>query len=344
MEQHAVPQQISSYQFRLVGDMTLKQFFQLAGGVLIGLLIYATGLPGLIKWPLIIFFSLFGAALAFLPFEERPLSQWILAFFRSVYSPTIFSWNQTPGITYFQPEPQETPKKPKPAETGLIRTKDHPSGSILSSLESAEESFLSKITDLFKVNEKVPTPVPAPTAQATTQPATQPAQPVGVKIPQTPLIQTTPPSQTPRPQIVIEEQIPAQPQPPTTLPASPVSQTLPEQQVQRVATAQFSDQAAPPMPPSQPDTITGQVMDPEGGIVEGAILEVRDIAGRPVRALKTNKVGHFMIVTPLLAGKYELVTEKEGLVFEPITFTAEGKTIPPIAIRAKTRERGTHEA
>ncbi len=340
MEQHAVPQQISSYQFRLVGDMTLKQFFQLAGGVLIGLLIYATGLPGLIKWPLIIFFSLFGAALAFLPFEERPLSQWIFAFFRSVYSPTIFSWNQTPGITYFQPEPQETPQKPKPAETGLIRTKDHPSGATLASLESAEESFLSKITGLFKAAGEAPTPAPAPAAQTTTQPT----QPPGVKIPQTPLIQTTPPSQTPRPQIVIEEQVPAQPQPPTTAPAAPVGETLPGQQVQRVATAQFSDQAAPPMPPSQPDTITGQVMDPEGGIVEGAILEVRDIAGRPVRALKTNKVGHFMIVTPLLPGKYELVTEKEGLVFEPITFTAEGKIIPPIAIRAKTREKSTHEA
>ena len=31
-ESHPIPQQISSYQFRLVGDMTLKQFFQLARG------------------------------------------------------------------------------------------------------------------------------------------------------------------------------------------------------------------------------------------------------------------------------------------------------------------------
>ncbi|KKR52786.1 MAG: hypothetical protein UT88_C0021G0001, partial [Candidatus Woesebacteria bacterium GW2011_GWD2_40_19] len=38
MEQHPIPQNISSYQFRLVGDMTLKQFFQLAGGFLVGLI------------------------------------------------------------------------------------------------------------------------------------------------------------------------------------------------------------------------------------------------------------------------------------------------------------------
>ena len=36
METHPVPQNISSYEFRLVGDMTLKQFLYLAGGILLG--------------------------------------------------------------------------------------------------------------------------------------------------------------------------------------------------------------------------------------------------------------------------------------------------------------------
>ncbi len=110
-QQHPIPQQISSYQFRLVGDMTLKQFFQIAGGALISLLFYASNLPGLIKWPLVIFFALLGVALAFLPFEERPLQQWIIVFFKSVYSPTLYSWKKTekPEI-FFQEEavvPQE---------------------------------------------------------------------------------------------------------------------------------------------------------------------------------------------------------------------------------------------
>ena len=56
-QQHPIPQQISSYQFRLVGDMTLKQFFQLAGGALVSLLFYASPLHPLIKWPFIIFFA-----------------------------------------------------------------------------------------------------------------------------------------------------------------------------------------------------------------------------------------------------------------------------------------------
>jgi hypothetical protein len=76
-------------------------------------------------------------------------------------------------------------------------------------------------------------------------------------------------------------------------------------------------------------------MDSNGKIVEGAIMEIKDIAGRPVRALKTNKLGHFMIVTPLMNGRYEIVTEKEGQVFEPITFETKGEIIPPIAIKGK---------
>src|SRR3990170_4811369 len=106
MEQHAIPQQISSYQFRLVGDMTLKQFFQLAGGALVGLLFYASPLHPLIKWPFILFFTLLGVALAFLPLHERPLEKWIVAFFRSIYSPTIFYWQKVPAKSHFQEEAQ----------------------------------------------------------------------------------------------------------------------------------------------------------------------------------------------------------------------------------------------
>ena len=76
-------------------------------------------------------------------------------------------------------------------------------------------------------------------------------------------------------------------------------------------------------------------MDNDGKIIEGAILEIRDLAGRPLRALRSNKVGHFMIVTSLPNGQYELKIEKEGFVFEPVTFTTEGELIPPIAIRAQ---------
>jgi hypothetical protein len=48
-EQHPIPQQISAYHFRLVGDMTLKQFFEVAGGAIIALIIYSTNLHRLLS-------------------------------------------------------------------------------------------------------------------------------------------------------------------------------------------------------------------------------------------------------------------------------------------------------
>ena len=84
--------------------MTLKQFFQVAGGIVIALIIYSSGIIGIVKWPLVIIFALSGVALAFLPLEERPLERWIIAFFRSVYSPTLFFWKRSETLPSFFPE------------------------------------------------------------------------------------------------------------------------------------------------------------------------------------------------------------------------------------------------
>jgi hypothetical protein len=94
-------------------------------------------------------------------------------------------------------------------------------------------------------------------------------------------------------------------------------------------------EAAPPNPPTVANTVVGQIFDKEGKIVNGAILEIRDAAGRPVRALRSNMLGHFIIVTPLQNGAYEIIPEKEGLAFDTLTFEARGEIIPPIAIRAR---------
>lgn len=339
MEQHPIPQQISSYQFRLVGDMTLKQFFQVAAGALISLLIYSTNLYPLIKWPLIIFSFGFGAALAFLPFEERPLSRWILAFFKSIYSPTIFLWQRKEdGYQFFQEEASV------PKDTGIIaphgevvlenylKTLPDQGLSFLANLEGYEQSFLDKIKDIFSaaVTPIKTSPVEPPKKEVIPQPQAPLRQPA-----------TTPPS-TPvavasmgfRPKIVIEEKPVAEKATEKREFTTKVSPILTEEKI-TTTQAQFSLEAAPPNPPTIPNTIVGQVMDPTGKIVEGAILEIRDLAGRPVRALRSNKVGHFMIVTALTNGSYDIITEKEGLIFDPVTFEATGEIIPPIAIKAR---------
>ncbi len=119
MEQHPIPQQISSYEFRLVGNMTLKQFFKVAGGLVIAFIFYSSHLSFIIKWPLVLSFGLLGIALAFLPVNERPLEVWIFAFVKSVLSPTIYLWQKqltTLDIfdTSFKEEEEEEEEEEEP--------------------------------------------------------------------------------------------------------------------------------------------------------------------------------------------------------------------------------------
>ena len=354
MEQHPVPQQISSYQFRLVGDMTLKQFFELAGGALIGLLFYASSIPALFKWPLIIIFFLAGAALAFLPFEDRPLEVWVIAFLRSIYSPTLYYWSKTTvKPKYFQDESVNAPNIGVVAPGGEAKLNKYLSeaasqgASYSAGLEEKEKGFLTKVTGIFgqfipgsatlTTREAKIEPQPAIYAETVEVPLAGTSQPQTQKpltIPQTEPISTSDPQKRMTVRVFEQEEpktqetpvpvapIPQTPQVPTTPPPAPPQQ------------AQFSAAASPPMPPAHPNTLSGQVLDNSGRIIEGAILEIKDAAGRPVRAVKTNKLGHFFIVTPLSDGTYEILTEKDGYDFATVTFKAEGTIIPSIAIRA----------
>lgn len=95
MEQHPVPQPITNYEFRLVGDMTIKQFGKLSGFLILALIVYGINPPiAFLKWFLIILFVVLGFLVAFVPFQGRPLDIWIIAFFKRIYSPTQFIWKQ----------------------------------------------------------------------------------------------------------------------------------------------------------------------------------------------------------------------------------------------------------
>ncbi len=74
--------------------MTLKQFAELCVGCIAALITYATNLPDVIKWPLIILFVCLGAMVAFVPFEERPLDHWVTTFISVLYRPTQFFWKK----------------------------------------------------------------------------------------------------------------------------------------------------------------------------------------------------------------------------------------------------------
>lgn len=319
-EQHPVPQQISSYQFRLVGDMTLKQFFQLAAGAVVGLIIYSLPLPGFFKWPLIAIVVIGGAAFAFLPIQDRPLEQWLIAFFRSIYAPTIFVWKKAEKPEeYFAAE--ATVPQPAIPDDAIGQTVAHDVPTQV--MEQNEQNFLSRLSSMFGGKQFNPLTAPAPKPPASPETAleVQQAQAEPRLVEQKPIEVTPKGFAPPAPQVPV-----------TT---GPVGQVFNATATPQTQAAQFSPEAAPPLPPTNPNIIVGQAMDVNGKIVEGAIIEITDSEGRPVRALKTNKAGHFMIVTPLSNGEYSLTTEKQELSFKPVKLTLTGAIVPPIAIKSE---------
>lgn len=98
MKEHAIPQDITGYKFHIVGNMTLKQFLEVGAGVVFAFFIYKTNLISVVKWPLVLLSSSFGAALAFLPIAERPLDHWFVTFFSILYKPTKFFWRKESRI------------------------------------------------------------------------------------------------------------------------------------------------------------------------------------------------------------------------------------------------------
>src|SRR3990167_4953203 len=101
MEQHPVPQHIASFEFKLFGNLTIRQFVNLAIPASVGGIIFFSGLPDIIKFPLSGLFVGFGLLIALAPFGGRPFHKWIMAFFKAILSPTQRIWIKEAKIPEF---------------------------------------------------------------------------------------------------------------------------------------------------------------------------------------------------------------------------------------------------
>jgi len=111
-KQHPVPQNIMEVEFKLIGDMTIRQFSYVAVGGFLCYLIFSGGLPALIRWPLLFLVGFLSLGLAFLPVEEQGLDEWIRNFFVATYSPTQRVWGGRKGGQ----KPARAPQAKKPPE------------------------------------------------------------------------------------------------------------------------------------------------------------------------------------------------------------------------------------
>lgn len=372
-QSHPVPQNVTSFEFHLVGDMTLKQFGYLAAGLGFAYLIFvlfAADSP-YIAWPVIAISSLFGAAFAFLPIYERPLDHWVSAFFKAVSKPTKMSYKS-------QVLTKEDPlfKKRLPTYLKMLSGINNP----LPTSALINPVLTGKITSEksmeFNTN---PQPVLNQTA---------PLQSTKIEVPLIPNLVITTPAQTkPVPLTEGEQlkktvelakdaqdtqtkvrQIETQIEEIKTKAATPGEN--PREYVEKfenllgnlqdlnkeagelakqmaIVTKTTSPKPSPLINAVKaqniptltlttfPNIINGVVTDAQGNYVENAIIVAHDKQGLPVRALKSNKLGQFIAATPLPDGTYTMVVEKEGMIFDVIEVELKGEIMQPIISQAK---------
>jgi PrgI family protein len=95
MDNHPIPQDITGFQFKLIGEMTVKQFAYLSIGIVLGWFIaFLFPLPGIVKFPVGFLIAGLGVALAFLPFEGRPLDTMLLNFMGSLTHPNQYLYRK----------------------------------------------------------------------------------------------------------------------------------------------------------------------------------------------------------------------------------------------------------
>jgi len=102
MEQgHPIPRQITTFEFKLIGFLTLRQFIYLLIFIPSGYIAYALFPIPLLNILVGIIVGSIGPALAFLPINDRPLEVWIRNLIKRLASPTQYFYKKQNQPLYF---------------------------------------------------------------------------------------------------------------------------------------------------------------------------------------------------------------------------------------------------
>ncbi len=108
MDQHPVPRQITSFEFKLIGFMTLKQFLYLLVFFPLGFIVYKIFPIPFINILLGVVVGIFGLALAFIPVNERPLDVWMRNLIKRLISPTQYTYEKVNAMMRVHPADSRT--------------------------------------------------------------------------------------------------------------------------------------------------------------------------------------------------------------------------------------------
>src|SRR5258708_561662 len=98
MDQHPIPQDVTGFQFKLIGTMTVKQFGYVASGVVMAVILYYLPLNSafgiLLKVLMVPLFGASGVIIAFVPLEGRPIDIMATNFVKALFSPNQYIYHR----------------------------------------------------------------------------------------------------------------------------------------------------------------------------------------------------------------------------------------------------------
>lgn len=174
MEPHPIPRQITTFEFKLIGIMTVKQFLYIVlfGGF--GILLFLVIRIPYIRVAIGLITASIGVAFAFVRHNERPLDVWIKNIFLRLTTPSQYFYKKNNDLPSF------LMYSPAPADPQIINTHIDAKNKI--------NEYLGVKPELDNVvPEPQPTPQPAETIPTTTTPQTPqpPVVPVVHQVPTT---------------------------------------------------------------------------------------------------------------------------------------------------------------
>lgn len=384
MEGHPIPQDITGFQFKLIGDMTIKQFAYVALGAVVAWIFYSLPLPGIIKLPIVAFFAILGAGVAFLPIGGRPMDTMVINFIKALFSPSQFIYQKTGGQVFATvpnasqaaaptgfSQIQQQPKTPvdkkemvffsslfhsnqnnfqSPSPTHIISStivggQNKPEENLAATPEENSEEEKEKQEYLEKEEQELKKELQVAKTQESEAINTPTSGQMHEKVLELEkLLRETAAQRLELERQILELEKRLNNQ---TQPApAAVSGQKKETKNVRSIPPGMEQKVGVPTVPEFPNLLTGIVKDPRGNPIPNILVEVKDKDGNPARTLKTNGLGQFAAATALANGTYNIVFEdpRGQNKFDTIEINATGDIIYPIEVISQDQREELRKA
>lgn len=101
MDNHPIPRQITTFEFKLIGFMTIKQFIYLVIFIPLAIIVFYLFPIPVLNFIFAAITGFLGVALAFVNIQDRPLDVWMVNLYKRLTSPTQYVYKKNNPPIYF---------------------------------------------------------------------------------------------------------------------------------------------------------------------------------------------------------------------------------------------------